>query len=51
HLVLTSDIACRPCRVLDWSGDDLAYHPCVRDINVARVLEAGRRAFQASEGR
>ncbi len=44
HLVLTSGIACRPCRVLDWGADDPAYHPCLRDITVARVLEAARRA-------
>jgi len=43
HIVLTSDIGCRPCRVIDWSGDDLAYHPCVREIAVARVLDAARR--------
>lgn len=48
HLVLTSSIACRPCRVLDWGSDDPAYHPCLRDITVARVLEAARRA--ASSG-
>lgn len=44
HFVLTSDIGCRPCRVLDWVGDDLQYHPCVREITVARVLDAARRA-------
>lgn len=45
HLILTTDIDCRPCRVLDWMGDDPQYHPCVRDITVARVLEAARRAI------
>ncbi len=45
QIILTTDIACRPCRVLDWMGDDPAYHPCVRDITVARVLEAARRAL------
>ncbi len=48
HIVLTSDIGCRPCRVIDWTGDDLAYHPCVREITVARVLEAARRVVQNS---
>ncbi len=43
HLILGSNIACRPCRVIDWSGDDLTNHPCVRDITVARVLDAARR--------
>lgn len=46
HHVLTTDIGCRPCRVLDWGSDDPALHPCVRDIPVARVLEAARRAAQ-----
>lgn len=43
HIVLTSNMGCRPCRVIDWSGDDLNLHPCVREITVARVLEAARR--------
>jgi ADP-heptose:LPS heptosyltransferase len=46
HFVLTSDIGCRPCRVLDWGDDDPAFHPCVRDINAAQVLDAARRAAQ-----
>jgi ADP-heptose:LPS heptosyltransferase len=46
HMILTSDIGCRPCRVIDWTGDDLAYHPCVREITVARVLDAARRVVQ-----
>lgn len=45
--VLTSNIGCRPCRVLDWGGDDPACHPCVKDITAARVLEAARRAMNA----
>ncbi len=44
--VLYATIGCRPCRVLDWRGDDPAFHPCVRDITVGRVLEAARRAMQ-----
>ncbi|MBI1278475.1 MAG: glycosyltransferase family 9 protein [Anaerolineaceae bacterium] len=48
HMVLTSDIGCRPCRVIDWSGDDLSYHPCVREITVARVLDAARRVVQST---
>jgi ADP-heptose:LPS heptosyltransferase len=45
HLILTSTIGCRPCRVLDWGGDDPACHPCVREIPVGSVLEAARRAI------
>lgn len=44
HISLTTDIACRPCRVLDWSDDDIRYHPCVRDITVTQVLSAARLA-------
>jgi ADP-heptose:LPS heptosyltransferase len=46
HLVLTSTIGCRPCRVIDWGTDDPANHPCIRDITVDRVLEAARRLVQ-----
>lgn len=43
NVILTGSIGCRPCRVLDWNGDNLENHPCVREITVARVLEAARR--------
>ena len=46
HAVLTTPIACRPCRILDWPDDDPRYHPCVRDISVAAVLAAARRVSQ-----
>jgi len=48
HIVLTTAIACRPCRILDWPGADPAEHPCVRDIAPDAVLEAAVRA--AGEG-
>lgn len=44
HYVLSSTIACRPCRILDWADDDPANHPCMRDISVGQVLDAARRA-------
>lgn len=40
HTVLTSPIACRPCRILDWGDDDEAWHPCLADITVDQVLDA-----------
>lgn len=43
HVILTSNIACRPCKVLDWGNDDPEYHPCMRDITIGQVLEATRR--------
>jgi len=45
HEVVTSDIGCRPCRILDWRKDNMAYHPCVRDITVAQVIEAAQRVL------
>ncbi|HRF94949.1 MAG TPA: glycosyltransferase family 9 protein [Aggregatilineales bacterium] len=48
HYIITSDIGCRPCRVLDWGNDSPDFHPCVREISVGRVLDATRRAVQAS---
>ncbi|MCY4019786.1 MAG: lipopolysaccharide heptosyltransferase II [Chloroflexi bacterium] len=47
HAVITSPIACRPCRILDWRDDPLAFHPCVRDISVSQVLEETRRVLGA----
>ncbi len=47
HIVLTSNIGCRPCRVLDWGDDDPAFHPCVREITVGQVLEAARSAINS----
>ncbi len=46
HVIVTSNIGCRPCRVIDWGSDDPANHPCVRDITIERVLEAARRVVQ-----
>lgn len=44
HAVVTMDIGCRPCRVLDWGDDSPENHPCVREITVGQVLNAARRA-------
>lgn len=46
HIALTSNIACRPCRVLDWGDDDAEWHPCVRDITIGDVLDAARRVVR-----
>ncbi|MDD9956177.1 MAG: glycosyltransferase family 9 protein [Anaerolineaceae bacterium] len=40
HRVLTSPVACSPCRILDWGEDDLAWHPCLADISVKQVVDA-----------
>jgi len=45
HAIVTSTIACRPCRILDWRADDPKYHPCVRDIGVDQVLAALARVL------
>jgi heptosyltransferase-2/heptosyltransferase-3 len=46
HIVLTSTIGCRPCRVIDWGSDLPSNHPCMRDIPVSQVLDAARRLAQ-----
>jgi len=46
HVMLTSNIGCRPCRVLDWNGDRPEFHPCVRDITAARVLAAAHKLLE-----
>lgn len=46
--IVTYDIGCRPCRILDWGGDDLAFHPCVRAIQPRHVIEAAWRAINAT---
>ncbi|MDE2821735.1 MAG: glycosyltransferase family 9 protein [Chloroflexota bacterium] len=47
HAAITSTIACRPCRILDWGDDSPEYHPCVRDISVSQVLEETQRVLGA----
>ncbi len=43
HLMLTAEIGCRPCRILDWSGDAADKHPCLRLIRREDVLSAALR--------
>jgi lipopolysaccharide heptosyltransferase II len=47
HAILTSNIGCQPCRILDWHDDKLEYHPCVKDITIGQVLEESRRVILA----
>ncbi len=47
HVVLTSDIGCRPCRILDWRDEDLSFHPCVGDISIKQVMAAADRVLGA----
>ena len=49
HAVVTADIGCRPCRILDWRHDESGYHPCVRDISVVQVIEAAQRVMRANQ--
>jgi heptosyltransferase-2/heptosyltransferase-3 len=46
QIVLTSGIACSPCRILDWPGDNPANHPCIRDITPRQVVDAALRAVE-----
>ncbi len=48
HLIVTSPIGCRPCRVLDWGEDDPENHPCVNDITIGQVLEAARTVVNSA---
>ncbi|GAB5490168.1 MAG: glycosyltransferase family 9 protein [Phototrophicaceae bacterium] len=48
HMIVTSPIGCRPCRVLDWGDDDPENHPCIRDISIGQVLEAARTVVNSS---
>ncbi len=43
HAILTSEIGCLGCGILDWGADEPENHPCLREITVGRVLEAARR--------
>jgi heptosyltransferase-2/heptosyltransferase-3 len=38
HRVLTSRWPCVPCDRLDFSSDEVAAHPCVKDISIEQVL-------------
>ena len=49
HIVLSSEIGCRPCRLLDWPAADAINHPCVRDITPQAVIAAALRADQVSQ--
>lgn len=40
HVVVTSDRSCIPCNRLDYSFEELADHPCVREITVEAVYAA-----------
>jgi len=56
HIVITSSRACIPCNRLDYSMEELADHPCLREIPPQSVLEAaqkllGRVPISASGGR
>lgn len=45
QVVVTSNMACAPCRILDWPGDHPANHPCIRDITPRQVIDAAFRAM------
>lgn len=49
HRALTSAWPCIPCNRLDYRRDELAHHPCVREISVDEVLNAARRVLAAGK--
>jgi len=42
HRVVTSRLECVPCHRLDYAGDEIELHPCVRWITVEQVMDAAR---------
>lgn len=54
HIVLASSQRCAtcpmiPCGRLDWTQEELAEHPCVRNIEEQRLLEAAHRLLQQKQ--
>ena len=49
HVVLSTSIGCRPCRLLDWPESDAINHPCIRDIPPQMVIAAALRASQPTQ--
>jgi ADP-heptose:LPS heptosyltransferase len=47
HRALVSDWPCIPCNRLDYDRDELAHHPCVREIDPNSVLAAARQSLSA----
>jgi heptosyltransferase-2/heptosyltransferase-3 len=47
HRVLASAWPCIPCNRLDYGSDELADHPCVREIEIPAVLAAAREVLSA----
>jgi len=47
HAVVRSPLACVPCNRLDFSTEELSYHPCVRSISVEQVMNAVRSMMPA----
>ena len=47
HRVLISAWPCVPCNRLDYGPEELVNHPCVKEIDVPRVLAAAREVLSA----
>ena len=47
HRVLISDWPCIPCNRLDYGPEELAHHPCVKEIDVDQVMAAAQDALVA----
>jgi lipopolysaccharide heptosyltransferase II len=45
HRALVSAWPCIPCNRLDYGADELAHHPCVREIRVQEVLSMARQVL------
>jgi len=49
HKVLVADMHCIPCNRLDYPEEELAEHPCVRQILEEEVLKAARTLLHEGE--
>lgn len=48
HRIVRSDPPCVSCNRLDYSGDELALHPCIRSISVETVLSTARSSIRTA---
>lgn len=48
HRIVRSDPPCVSCNRLDYSGEELGLHPCIRAITVEAVLSAARSLLQGT---
>jgi heptosyltransferase-2/heptosyltransferase-3 len=48
HRTVRADPPCVACNRLDYAGEELALHPCIRAISVEAVLAAARSSIRTA---